>query len=129
MESFIRNILTITIAFLPVAGPFFQIAFPIGWTLLLTENPQNAFELVKALCPGVDLAGLVVQELIKSSNETKQFLSDGWQTLNLSTQFGPLAYAKFHHLKSSTNPDSTKKAANDQGDGEKTPNHPVLVIV
>ena len=63
-----------------------QIAFAVGWTLISSLNPEDAFATIKTLCPGVDLTDHVVQELIKSSNETKQFLPEGWQALNLGMQ-------------------------------------------
>ena len=85
-ENFIRNVLTIGIGFVPTAGPFLQIMFSVGWTLLSEENPQSAFETLKNLCPGIDLTEKVIEEIKKSAGETRKFLPDGWEELNLKLQ-------------------------------------------
>ena len=148
MENFIKNTLTIAIGFVPVAGPFLAITFSVGWTLLSTENPEDAFKLLKDLCPGLDLADNIVRELIKSSNETKKFLPDGWLALGLSTQTKavdeqpgrnkpiedmdkglPMLMQK-EVLKSTGNdPEGNKKGPDDQGDGEKIADNPVSAAI
>ena len=148
IENFIRNTLTIAIGFVPVAGPFLQVAFSVGWTLLSTEDPQEAFELLKNLCPGIDLAENIAKEIIKSSNETKKFLPEGWQSLNLSTQKKavdeqpggnkpiedmdkglPMLMQREVLNSTGNNPGGEKKGADDQGDGEKVADNPVSAVV
>ena len=85
-ETFIRNTLTTANVFVPVAGPFLQIAFSVGWTLISEDDPQAAFTLLKNLCPGLDLYEHIIQELIRSAKETRQFLPEGWEALNLKTE-------------------------------------------
>ena len=91
MENFIKNTLTIAIGFVPGVGPLLQITFSVGWTLISQQDTGAAFALLKDLCPGLDLAEHVAQELIKSSSETRKFLPDGWEKLNLTAQKGAFA--------------------------------------
>ncbi|KAL8778972.1 MAG: hypothetical protein Q9213_007157 [Squamulea squamosa] len=85
-ETYIRNVLTIGIGFVPVAGPFLQVAFSVGWTLVSQEDPEAAFALLKDLVPGILLTEKIKIELKKAASETRAFLPDGWQELNLTTQ-------------------------------------------
>lgn len=85
-ENFIRNVLTIAIGFIPVTGPFLQILFSVGWTLVSEENPAAAFALLKNMCPGIDITDKMIEELKKSAAETRKFLPDGWEALNLQLQ-------------------------------------------
>ncbi|CAO1603759.1 hypothetical protein XANCAGTX0491_007337 [Xanthoria calcicola] len=85
-ETFIRNVLTIGIGFVPGVGPILQIMFSVGWTLVSEEDPEAAFELLKNLCPGIDLTEKMIDELQKTATETRNFLPDGWKELNLKTQ-------------------------------------------
>jgi hypothetical protein len=99
MESFIRNTLTVAIGFVPGIGPLLQVAFTVGWTLLSEEDPGAAFAMLKELCPGLDLAEHVVQELTKASSETRKFLPDEWEKLKLTAQKGA-----FNEIKSTPKP-------------------------
>ncbi len=85
-ENFIRNVLTIGIGFVPGVGPILQIMFPVGWTMVSEEDPEAAFELLKNLCPGIDLTEKMIDELRKAATETRDFLPDGWKELKLKTQ-------------------------------------------
>ena len=60
--------------------------FSVGWTLVSEEDPEAAFELLKNLCPGIDLTEKMIDELQKTATETRNFLPDGWKELNLKTQ-------------------------------------------
>ena len=85
-ENFIRNVLTVGIGFVPGVGPILQIMFSVGWTMVSEEDPEAAFELLKNLCPGIDLTEKMIDELRKAATETRDFLPDGWKELNLKTQ-------------------------------------------
>ena len=83
-ENFIRNVLTIGIDFIPGVGPLLQIAFSVGWTMLAEEDPEAEYDLLKNLCPELDLTDKMIRELHKSVIKTRTYLPDGWQQLNLN---------------------------------------------
>lgn len=87
-ENFIKNTINVALGFVPGAGPFLQIMFSVGWTLVSEEDPDAAFKILKDLCPGVDLTEKIMQELIASAKETRAFLPDGWVELGLSAKKG-----------------------------------------
>ncbi|KAL9601208.1 MAG: hypothetical protein Q9219_002708 [cf. Caloplaca sp. 3 TL-2023] len=84
-ENFIKNCINFGLGWVPFAGPVLQIMFSVGWTFISTEDPEAAFSVLKDLSPGLDLQEKIVKEIIKSANETKLFLPDGWQQLGLKT--------------------------------------------
>ena len=83
IESFIRNTLTIAVGFIPVVGPIVQILFSVGWEIISQENPQGAYDLLKSLCPGIDLTDKLISEMIQSAKETQQLMPDGWDKMGL----------------------------------------------
>ncbi|KAL8671355.1 MAG: hypothetical protein Q9168_004137 [Polycauliona sp. 1 TL-2023] len=85
-ESFIKNTLTVATGFIPGVGPIVQIMFSVGWTLISQEDPQAAFAVLKELAPGFDLGEKIITEIKKAAKETRAFLPDGWEELNLKTQ-------------------------------------------
>ena len=89
-ENFIRNVLTIGIGFIPGVGPLLQIAFSVGWTMVAEEDPKAGYELLKNLCPGLDLTDKMIRELHRSVTETRKYLPDGWEQLNLSVVKEPV---------------------------------------
>ncbi|KAL8784076.1 MAG: hypothetical protein Q9195_009185 [Heterodermia aff. obscurata] len=89
-ENFIRNVLTIAIGFVPGVGPLLQIAFSVGWTLVTENDPKAAFDTLKSLCPGVELADNIVSDLTRGALEIRSYLPDGWQDLNLKVDAKPV---------------------------------------
>ncbi|KAL9026402.1 MAG: hypothetical protein Q9196_004928 [Gyalolechia fulgens] len=85
-ENFIKNVLTIGIGFVPGVGPILQIMFAVGWTMVTQDDPEAAFQVLKDLCPGIDLTEKILSELKNTARETRLFLPDGWKELNLKTQ-------------------------------------------
>ncbi|KAG8527324.1 uncharacterized protein KY384_007476 [Bacidia gigantensis] len=83
-ENFVKNTLNLAIGFIPVAGPFCQIMFTVAWTGIAEDGPA-AWKAYKDMCPGWDLTEHMIQELARTSNETRKFLPTGWQALKLST--------------------------------------------
>ena len=80
-----RNVLTIALGMIPVAGPFLAVAFPIAWMLI--SDPDSAFEELKNLMPGIDFADRIIRQRILSSiDETKEYLPNGWEQLALPVQ-------------------------------------------
>lgn len=80
-----KNVLTIAVGLIPVIGPFLAVAFPIAWTLL--SDPDSAFEELKNLVPGIDLADRIIRErILKSAEECKKYLPQGWEQLALPAQ-------------------------------------------
>lgn len=84
-ENFMKNVLTIAIGMIPVCGPILAIAFPVAWTLI--RDPESAFDELKDLIPTIDLADRIIREhILKSVNETRQYLPSGWEQLALPAQ-------------------------------------------
>ena len=83
MESFIRNTLTIAVGFIPTVGPIVQILFSVGWELISQENPQGAYDLIKTLCPGIDLTDKIISDMVQGAKETQQLMPDGWDKMGL----------------------------------------------
>ena len=83
MESFIRNTLTIAIGFIPGVGPLLAITFTVGWELLSQENPQAAYDLLKSLCPGLELGENVMKSLVQDAKDTHDWMPDGWDKMGL----------------------------------------------
>ncbi|KAL8856306.1 MAG: hypothetical protein Q9178_007070 [Gyalolechia marmorata] len=84
-QSFIKNVLTVGIGFVPTVGPILQIMFAVGWTLVGQEDPEAAFTVLEDLAPRIDLTEKIIGELKKAASETRLFLPDGWKELNLRT--------------------------------------------
>lgn len=82
-ENYIRNTLTIAVGFIPVVGPIVQVFFSVGWELLSQDDPQGAYEVLKNLCPGIDLGDKLINELLRTAKETRLFLPDGWDKMGL----------------------------------------------
>jgi len=74
IENFMKNTLTIAIGFVPGIGPILAVAFPLAWTAL--TDPDSFVSTLKDLCPGIDLADHVVQEILKSAREAKSLVND-----------------------------------------------------
>ena len=83
IENFIRNTLTIAVGFIPVVGPIVQILFSVGWELISQDDPQGAYDLLKELCPGIDLTDKVISDMIQTAKETQKLLPDGWDKMGL----------------------------------------------
>lgn len=84
-ENFMKNVLTIAVGMIPVVGPMLAIAFPVAWTLI--RDPESAFDELKDLIPTIDLADRIIREhILKSVNETRQYLPSGWEQLALPAQ-------------------------------------------
>ena len=83
IENYIRNTLTVAAGFIPVVGPIVQVLFSVGWEIISQENPQGAYDLLKNLCPGIDLTDKIISEMIQTGKETQALLPDGWDKMGL----------------------------------------------
>ena len=83
IENFIRNTLTIAVGFIPVVGPIVQILFSVGWEIISQENPKGAYDLLKNMCPGIDLTDKVISDMMQTAKETQALLPDGWDKMGL----------------------------------------------
>ena len=83
VEQYIRNTLTFAIGFVPVVGPFVQILFSVGWEIVVQEDLDGAYKMLKELCPSVDLTDKIISELTRTAKDTQQFLPDGWDKMGL----------------------------------------------
>ena len=93
-EDFIKNVLNVAIGFIPVAGPFLQIAFSVGWSLIVDSDSDEAFQILKDLCPGIDLTDHIVNTLKNDIAESRRYLPDNWKQLNLTIQSQPVPDVK-----------------------------------
>ena len=85
LENFMKNVLTMALGMIPVVGPILAVAFPVAWALI--SDPESAFEELKNLMPGIDFADRIIREhILKSVDETKQYLPSGWEQLALPAQ-------------------------------------------
>ncbi|KAL9038035.1 MAG: hypothetical protein Q9214_005443, partial [Letrouitia sp. 1 TL-2023] len=85
LENFFKNVLTMALGMIPVFGPILAVAFPVAWTLIV--DPDAAFDELKNLMPGIDFADRVIrQRILKSVDETKEYLPNGWEQLALPAQ-------------------------------------------
>ena len=85
-ENFIRNTLTIAVGFIPGVGPIVQIMFAVGWEMISQDDPKGAYDLLKNMCPGIDLTEKIVTDLTQSAQETKKLMPDGWDKIGLNNK-------------------------------------------
>lgn len=103
-EKFVKDAITLSVSFIPVAGPFLAIAFPLGWTLI--RDPNAFVQEIRNVVPGADISAQyvnnsieappqdtnstfstrLVEQIEKEAIELRAFLLDDWQKLMLPSQ-------------------------------------------
>ncbi|KAH6713512.1 hypothetical protein BKA61DRAFT_484663 [Leptodontidium sp. MPI-SDFR-AT-0119] len=77
--DFIKNTIGAFLDFVPIIGPLLQTAFAVGRALVL--DPDSAFDILKEMAPGVDLADRIIKDIKGSAEETREYLPDRWDKI------------------------------------------------
>ena len=64
--NFIMNLFNMALEFVPVVGPLLQILWCVGFTAITTDEEEETFQMLKDMCPVIDLADHVIANTSRS---------------------------------------------------------------